>query len=168
MILNATLENQFFILNDSIEHVIEYCKNSFEKIKSTIKKTDYEFLEKVNAHLKKISTILWENKKLLNDELKCFIEIEHYIIYIMSSNCKNHSFGYLKCTIFLLNMFKNLINSKFEYLLTNRNLDKYKSNLEEYPKKLYEFRQYFNENIFIKDPEFNDDIELLNLKLRGE
>ena len=83
MILNATLENQFFILNDSIEHVIEYCKNSFEKIKSTIKKTDYEFLEKVNAHLKKISAILWENKKLLNDELKCFIEIEHYIIYIM-------------------------------------------------------------------------------------
>ena len=97
--------------------------------------------------MKKISAILWENKKLLNDELKCFIEIEHYIIYIMSSNCKNHSFGYLNCTIFLLNMFKNLINSKFEYLLTNRNLDKYKSNLEEYPKKLYSEKLHINVSV---------------------
>lgn len=112
--------------------------------------------------------MLWENRNLLNDELNFFVVVEHYIIYIVSSNCINHSFGHIECAIYLLNMFKHLIGSKFEYLTTKENFEKYELYLNEYPKKLYEFRMYFNENIFIKNHQFDEDIELLNLKLRAD
>ena len=168
MIANATLENQFLILRDSIETAIEYCRKSFERMKPSPKGNRYELLEKANVHLKRISQTLLENKDFLNDELDCFMEVEHYILYILINNCKNPSFDHIDCAVYLLKLFKKLINSKFEYLLTSGNSKEYECNLKEFPKKLYEFRMYFNENIFIKDHQFDEDIELLNLKLRSE
>lgn len=168
MIVNTTLNNQYYILKNSIETVIEYCIGTYDKIKSTIKQENqYEFLEKVDEKIKNIFEILFENEDILENELKCLIQIKPYIIYITGKNCEIPNFGYMNCTIYLLKIFKRLIDAKFQYLNDKSKLTHYNKVLLDYPDELIRFGQYFNENIFIKNNEFDMEIKKLNLKLQG-
>ena len=166
MIVNATLNNQYHVLIDSIEYVIEYVKQNFNKFKSSLKKENkYKYLEKVNESLKQIFRVLFENENIFKNELECLILIKPYIIYIIAKNCENENFGFIECCIYLLSIFKSLINSKF---INSNEPNKYDKLLIEYPKKIDQFRIYFNENIFIDTHKLDEMIEEFDMILRGE
>ena len=166
---NTTIINNLqFQIEPLIETIITYCKESYTKIKSAIKAVNYDFLNDVNTKIKSILEILFENEDILQQELECFVQIKPYIIYIIGKNCENNQFGFIECCLNLINMFKRLIKAKFEYLNDETKLNDYITLLNKYPKELYDFRMFFNENIFINTSEFNQEIEKLDVKLRGE
>ena len=104
------------------------------------------------------------HETIFSNELKCFVQIETYIIYIVGKNCENKNFGHLNCTYYLLDMFKELFNAKLNYLTDKTEYD---DALNNYPLKLKEFRHYFNEHILIYKPKYDAEIDKLNIAMRG-
>lgn len=166
MAANQSLNNQYLILTDTLNSLIEDCKLLYNKLKNSIyKKSNFEFLNQINASLNKISIVLFENKDIYSEEFKTFAKIKKYIIYIVGKNCENNDFGHINCVKHILEIFLVLINQKFELLYENISLEDYERELENTSHKLYDFRMYFNDNIFDKDHKFDKDIEKLNSML---
>ena len=76
-------------------------------------------------------------------------------------------FGHLDSINYLLKMLKELINAKFEYINKTISLKEYSVISQKLDDDLWNFRSFFNENIFIPTDEFDEDIEKLNASMRG-
>ncbi len=167
---NSTVLNDIqFEIGPLIESLIEYCKQTFDRIKSSFSNENrYAYLEEINENLNKISRVLWKHSDIFDEELTCYAEIEHYIIYIIAKNCENNYFEHMECTIYLLNIFKSLMDAKFNYLKDHSKLPEYQQLVSKYPNELHEFRMYFNKNIFVKNYKFDKQIRELNKILRDD
>ena len=166
MISNETLNNKYLMLKDSLEDVMEYIEQNSQKINTSSKKDNkYEPLEKINAHMQRISRALWQNDELFDEEIICFSQVEHYIIYIIYNNCVEDNFGHVNCTLYLLNIFKELIDAKFKFLFDEKQLEDYATIKKQYSKDLDNFSKYFYEHIFIESHEFDYEIDELNRML---
>lgn len=170
MTINSTNSNYYITIistiKSKIDFVIEYCKKTYNKL--MLNENKLEFFEIINNSLNEISKILKEHENLYLNEYECFIQIKTYILYIVGQNCKIKNFGHIDEIKYLLNIFKDLINAKFEYLRNKTSLETYNEKLKSYPIKIREFRDYFNENILIVTDEFDDDIDRLNYALRDD
>ena len=155
-----SIELKEFCANTEIFH--NWIKSIIHTLHKHYKKSNFEFLNQINASLNKISIVLFENKDIYSEEFKTFAKIKKYIIYIVGKNCENNDFGHINCVKHILEIFLVLINQKFELLYENISLEDYERELENTSHKLYDFRMYFNDNIFDKDHHFDKDIEKLN------
>jgi hypothetical protein len=160
MIANTPSNHQYYIVKDSIESLI---KEIDEKITSS-KEESLQFLENVDNKLQDIYNVLKDYETIFSNELECFVQIETYIIYIVGNNCNNKNFGHLKCTYYLLDIFKELFDAKINYLTDKTEYDDILNN---YPIKLKKFRHYFNEQILIHEPKYDVEIDKLNIAMRG-
>lgn len=166
---NPSLNNQYSILTNAVTSIIEDCKLLYKKLKNSVsKKTDFKLLTQINNSLTQISKVLFENKDIYKEEFKTFAKIKKYIIYIVGKNCENENFGHLDCVKYLLKIFLNQIDAKFELLYENIITEDYQLKIKDTSDVLYNFRMFFNENIFIKDHQFDEDIKKLNAMMRGE
>lgn len=169
MILNTTQNNNYITttatIQEKIENVIEYFKKTYKKIEKTFR-NKYEILEKFNQSFNEISKILRSDEEFYFHELDCFLEIRSYITYIIGQNCKNENFGHLSWVKYLLNIFKEVIQTKICYLKGEKTLNEYKHALDDYPIKLENFEEYFYSHILIKTDEFDADIERLNERMK--
>lgn len=156
----------YSIIMTKIQEVIEYCKEIFESIKSTINNNKYDFLELITEELNTISKVLRQHNDIYQDELTCFVQIKSYILYIIGKNCEIKDFGHLKSVRFLMNLFKNLIDEKFRFIKDKVSQNEYEKKLKRYFTMLDEFDEYFNENIIIENSKFDEDVELLNISMR--
>lgn len=158
---NPSLNKQYSILTNAITSINKL-------INSVSKKTKFKLLTQINNSLAEISKVLFENKDIYKEEFKTFAKIKKYIIYIVGENCENENFGHLDCVKYLLKIFLGQIDVKFELLYENIIAEDYQIKIKETSEELYNFRMFFNENIFIKDYQFDEDIEKLNAMIRGE
>lgn len=163
---NTDINNQYLMIKKSINSVIDACKDLYEKLKQKLSmENKFEFLNIIKSNLNKISNVLIKHASIFKEEFKSYSKIEKYIIYIVGQNCEDENFGHLNCVEFLLTSFKSLFDKKIEYLTGNINHQEYIKQLKLNSKQLYEFRMFFNENIFQKDNQFDDEIKQLNNKL---
>lgn len=153
MFSNAAFSNQYLIIKDNADRVIDCCNNICEK-PSPKNERDFQLL---NESLNMISKVLIENKDFYAEEYKCFVKIEKYIIYIVGENSQKRG---IDCVKYLLNIFLDLLNAKFN------NPNEYNDRLCQYPKRLREFRAYFRKNIFTKDCQFDNAIDSLNAAMQ--
>ena len=169
MELNTTkqVSSGYSIIICKIESVIKYCKEIYDRVKtSLIKENKNDFFEYMDFQLNEISTLL-ESEEYLSEEFDFFIRSKNLILYISAQNCKIENFGHLDSINYLLKMLKELINAKFEYINKTISLKEYSVISQKLDDDLWNFRSFFNENIFIPTDEFDEDIEKLNASMRG-
>lgn len=171
MTINATYNKNYLTITATIqtkiENLIEYCKKSYENIKLTIKKENkFKLYEIIDNDMHEISNILRKNEEIFFKELEGFVQIRSSILYIVGQNCKNPKFGHFDSIKYLLNIFKELIKSKFEYLKNQKTPEEYKTHLEGFSEKLKEYQKFFSENILIIDKKYAETINKLDIALK--
>jgi hypothetical protein len=164
MVLVNVHKNYYTDFRNILDTLVECYSNVKDKIKSNFDIYDY-FNQKLNLIADNLESIPFCEK-----EFDDFLEIRSYSLYIIHKYCKNPSFGHVNDIIYLLNLFKSIIEEKFNLFkdFSADNLKDYNVKFSKFNEKLYSYDEYFLSEVYESNSDYVKDVEMFSKALMDD